>query len=478
MKRFLCLFFALILTVLPLAGCNAPIKTETTGGEESRLPDPIPCTINGVSVTEYTIVYPSLSPDYTKRAATYLSEEIAQRTGNVLSVVSDSEQATPLSHEIVVGETNRDISAALDAQTEGLQFSMLANDAHIAMEGDYFIIAAAAYYFVDTYIKTVSFDAVVEKTERVHEPIVKETKNYIFLIGDGMGVNQTKLFDQFSTEDLRFSDGESAFYGYMLPYQGMSRTDSLSGTTDSAAGGTALATGYKTKNSYVGKDQHKNNVKSLTEMAADLGMATAVMSTDLLTGATPAAFSAHSESRKNTTEIQASQAFLTEKRGTLLLGNYGYNYTLNMVRFRLERDIGEMLTKLEENEKGFFMMYEEAHIDKHSHSNALEDTFSALVRFNQAIGCFMEYAFYHPETMILITADHETGGLTLGEDGKFEYTSEDHTSADVPVFAYGKGAEIFHGKTVENIQIPKTIAKVWGVDLIGYDNETYPALQP
>ena len=212
MKRFLCFFFALILTVLPLSGCNTPTETETTGGEHSNLPDPIPCTVNGVSITEYTIVYPNGALDYTKRAATYLSDEIAQRTGNVLSVVSDAEQVTPLSHEIVVGETNREISKALDANTEGLQFSMLANDAHIAIEGDYFIIAAAAYYFVETYVKTVSFDAVIEKAESVHEPIVKEAQNYIFLIGDGMGVNQTKLFEQFSTENLRSSDGENATY--------------------------------------------------------------------------------------------------------------------------------------------------------------------------------------------------------------------------------------------------------------------------
>lgn len=477
MKRFLCFFFALVLTVLPLSGCNTPTETETTGGEHSNLPDPIPCTVNGVSITEYTIVYPNGALDYTKRAATYLSDEIAQRTGNVLSVVSDAEQVTPLSHEIVVGETNREISKALDANTEGLQFSMLANDAHIAIEGDYFIIAAAAYYFVETYVKTVSFDAVIEKAESVHEPIVKEAKNYIFLIGDGMGVNQTKLFEQFSTEDLRYSDGENAFYGYMLPYMGMSRTDSLSGTTDSAAGGTALSSGYKTVNGYVGKDQNKNNVKSLTEIAADLGMATAVMSTEVLTGATPASFSAHSENRKNTNEIRTSQKALTENRGTMIVGNYGANYTLDVVRFRMERGIGDTLAKLEENEKGFFMMYEEAYIDKHSHSNEMDKTFFATVRFNQAIGYFMEYAFYHPETMILITADHETGGLTKGEDGTFVYTSEEHTSADVPVFAYGKGAEIFHGKTVENIQIPKTIAKMWGVDLIGYENETYPALQ-
>lgn len=88
----------------------------------------------------------------------------------------------------------------------------------------------------------------------------------------------------------------------------------------------------------------------------------------------------------------------------------------------------------------------------------------------------MEFAFYNPNTFVIMTADHETGGLTLGEDGKFFYTTGEHTSADVPVFAYGAGAEVFDGANVENVQIPKTIAKLWGIDLAGYDNENYPSL--
>ena len=79
----------------------------------------------------------------------------------------------------------------------------------------------------------------------------------------------------------------------------------------------------------------------------------------------------------------------------------------------------------------------------------------------------MEYAFYNPDTFVIITADHETGDLRPDNSGKFAYNSESHSGADVPVFAYGYGAEVFDGKTINNIQIPKTIASFWGVKNFG-----------
>ena len=101
-----------------------------------------------------------------------------------------------------------------------------------------------------------------------------------------------------------------------------------------------------------------------------------------------------------------------------------------------------------------------------------------MVRFNQAIALFMEYAFYNPETMVIITADHETGGLHLDENGEFQFVSEEHTSTNVPVFAYGARADVFGGKTIENVQIAKTIAALFGVKIEGTDPENYPALHP
>ena len=312
----------------------------------------------------------------------------------------------------------------------------------------------------------------VEK-EKVENP--EKAKNFIMLIGDGMGVPQTKLFEDLDAKSLTdYSDEERAFYGYMFPYAGFSRTDSLSGTTDSAAGGTALSTGYKTTNGRVGRDKDKNDLLSITELAGSAGMATAVMSTESPIGATPASFSAHADSRDHNDTLYASQNALKEKYGTIVNCQFNF-YNVYGLELLVE-NIQDTLSKLSENDKGFFMMYEEAHIDKHSHNNDKEKTFKAVVRFNQAIGLFMEYAFYHPDTFVLITADHETGGM-YRSGSQYVYSHGNHSSQNVPVFVYGMGGELFDGKTIENVQIPKTIASLMGLELAADTNDVYPPLK-
>ena len=434
--------------------------TEAPTTEEVK-PAPTEPILNGVHISKYSIVY-SDALDYNERAANYIQEEIKERTSVEIPVIRDSsDKATE--YEIVVGETTREISARLDAETEDMQFAILAEEKQIALEGDYFVIAAAAYFFVDTYIPADKFDSTFPETVSIHGPIVKEAKNYIFLIGDGMGVNQTKLFDALGpvSEYSHYNDGEDLFYGYMFPAQGFAQTYSLTGVTDSAAAGTALATGYKTRNAYVSM-MNSRKLQSLTELAGSLGMSTAVMSTDSQTGATPAAFSAHVRDRTLYDEITASQATLVAAYGTTL-----YCGTNAFMTTKIERDVVNILDDLDDNEKGFFLMYEEGYIDKHCHSNDMDATYSAVIRFNQLIATFMEYAFYNPETFVIITADHETGGLTDDGAGGFKYTSENHSGADVPVFAYGYKSELFDGKTINNVQIPKTIASFWGVSSFG-----------
>ena len=112
-------------------------------------------------------------------------------------------------------------------------------------------------------------------------------------------------------------------------------------------------------------------------------------------------------------------------------------------------------------------MYEEGHIDKHSHSHDRTNTFHSVVRFNQAIGVFMEYAFYHPDTFVIITADHETGGLTYDYAEGLTYTASGHTGAEVPIFGYGQGAESFKNCWLQNNEIPKIIASLWGESNFG-----------
>ena len=430
--------------------------TDTSDGDDVDI-----AMINGIPLEDFTVIYNAQDVDYSKRAAEYICKQIEERTSVCLDLKEDDTGI--YAHEIIVGETSRALSRSLDADTQGVQFAICANDDHVAMEGDYFVIAAAAYFFVDTYITGQIFDSAVPKEVKIHEPIVEEAKNFVLLIGDGMGVNQTLLFDKVSmslTSGKNYNDGEDIFYGYLLPYQGRSRTNSLSGVTDSAAGGTALSTGYKTINKYVGKDKNGKDLLSLTELAGSMGKATAVMSTEAATGATPASFSAHAMSRYDTDNINRTQVKLRSEYGTLIDCNYDVYDKKGVAD--IQDKVKSNLNVLSRNEKGFFLMYEEAHIDKHCHSNNQIKTFDALMRFNQVIGTVMEFAFYNPDTFVLITADHETGGLIPNSSGGFSFTSTDHTGVDVPIFAYGDGAEYFNEKTVENIQIPKQIAKLWG----------------
>ena len=267
MKKLLSILI-ILSTLLSLMACGwlgsddevEDNDTEDTSGDApDATPDDTPdepvetvaLNLGGIDIGSYTIVYDEEGLDYNKRAAEYIRDQIAARTNKTVSIVDDS---APVSeNEIVVGETSRDISGALDAETEGVEFAILSLEGSVALEGDYFVIAAAAYYFVDTYLITTNENNVIPEGVSIHTPIVEEAKNYILLIGDGMGVYQTQLFDYL--EDVsEYSDGEDLFYAYMLPYQGYSKTSSFTGVTDSAASATAMATGYKTYNKYVGLD--------------------------------------------------------------------------------------------------------------------------------------------------------------------------------------------------------------------------------
>ena len=468
---------AVKVTVLPATRAHVyedKVCTVCGRKDPTGLTAPLLC---GDELSSYVIVYDAEASDYTVRAAEYIAKEVFARTNITLSVMPITDATDVNAHEIVVGETARQISQNLNAQTEGLEFALLADEDHIAIEGDYFIIAAAAYYFVDTYIPEAIFDIDVPQTVSICTPIVKETENVILLIGDGMGFNQTTLFDAYQDSTLAdYSDGENFFYGNLFPYLGQVKTDSLSGTTDSAAAGTALASGYKTNNGSIGRNGDNQDVPNITEFAAEQGKATAVMSTEEQRGATPASFSAHVYHRSNKGPILSSQNALVEKYGTIINCDYDVYTEAEMVNLRSA--ITGTLAELSKDEDGFFMMYEEAYIDKHCSGLDVEKAYLAMVRFNQAIALFMEYAFYNPQTMVIITADHETGGLHLDENGEFQFVSADHTSANVPVFAYGAYGEVFNQKTIENIQIAKTIAALFGVKIEGTDPAQYPSLLP
>lgn len=456
MKKLLSIIMALCLTlsvVLSAVSCGDSTDGKQEGAETSK------AYLNGVLLSDYSIVY-SEEGDYAYRAAEYIKDEIEARAGVTLSVRKASEDSGE-GRAILVGETARELSAKLCAECDGVEFAISSDGEDIALEAEAFVIAAAAYYFIDTYIPSgIDFESVVPSEDRVLEPIKKSAKNFILMIGDGMGELQTQMFD-YLEDTSEISDGESAFYGYMLPYHGYSVTNSLSGTTDSAAAATAMATGYKTYNRYLGLDGDKTERKNLTELSLELGKSVGILTTDTLTGATPSGFTVHVEDRGSSNEIRAQQNKLITDRGVIIDGNYS-QYTPNIMK-TIEKKVTDTLGKLSEDSDGFFMMYEEAHIDKKCSAGNIDDAFLSLIRFNQVIGRVMEFAFYNPDTVVIITADHETGDLTVNEEGKLVLNTDEHTSKNVPIFAYGMGADAF-GATMENTEIPKIIAGLWGVE--------------
>ncbi|MBP5301787.1 MAG: alkaline phosphatase [Bacteroidales bacterium] len=304
-----------------------------------------------------------------------------------------------------------------------------------------------------------------------------KVRNVILLIGDGMGVAAVNAGMYANGGQLTVTNLKT--YGYV-------RTQSADNfTTDSAASGTAYATGEKTNNGYLGMDPDKNNIPNLPEKLAPLGFACGVVSTDNLNGATPAAFFAHQESRNATDEIWADLpgAYLDfASAGTMSVFEERPEATQAAIRARYTmvdnlaavdgaaapvmylppsvaldergnylpattRKAIEYLSK--QSKKGFFLMVEGARIDKEEHSNNTDGTVREMLDFDKAIEEAIRFAEKDGHTLVIISADHETGGVSLrGGDPKegfmrLAFGSTSHTPITVPLFAYGPKSQLF-----------------------------------
>ena len=335
------------------------------------------------------------------------------------------------------------------------------------------------------------------KTEDASVYFDDNIKNVIYLIGDGMGFNhleKTKL------------ERETTLVMDTFEIQGSSMTRSFNKkVTDSAAGGTALATGIRTANGAVGvynldKKARYSQPKNITELCMERGMLTGVVTTDATTGATPSSFSAHESDRDNTAELTADQfvsginliwgtandvatksdaeaagyEYITTYSEMMALeeGSYSYAQFTNSLWTLEQSDkktptLEQMSMKaidiLDDTDEGFFLMIEGGHIDKHSHNNLSEEMTEALWEFDKTIEAVLEYAKADGETLVVITADHETGAITPDGDG-YIFTSGDHSKADVPVFVYGSDKLIADGDKLNNYEIPIRIAYILGFD--------------
>jgi len=351
-----------------------------------------------------------------------------------------------------------------------------------------------------------------------------EPKNIIYMIGDGMGYNIIEATRAYYSEQLY--EGTMAID--YVPQVGWQSTYSADAQiTDSAAGGTALATGYKTSNGTIAMDKNDQNpYKTVLELAAENGMSTGIIATKSVTDATPASFTAHVADRGMEDEIAAEQLEKLED-GTLdlVLGGglrffaMGENMTtLNQVvqqgvsytaiwEDTLETElpllglyapthldtynqalptVAEMtefaLEKLSKDKNGFFLMVEGSQIDTKAHENSYYNEMKEMYDFDCAIGVALKFVAMNPDTALIITADHETGEFHLpGEDSagvsmEYYYGSGGHTSIQVPVYAIGYGVENLGG-IKENTDVAKFVASLLGEDEFGQKSDVYTLVE-
>jgi len=338
-----------------------------------------------------------------------------------------------------------------------------------------------------------------------------DTTSVILCIGDGMGAAQVAA--------ARITAGglDCKLVMEGMPYVGLMRTHSAdSAVTDSAAAATGLASGIKTNNGMIGITPDGKKCVTVLEAARDKSMATGLVCTCGITHATPAGFAAHVRHRKMEETI-AEQ--LLENRVNVLFGGgrkfflsdcgdtggrkdgrnlidaavkNGYEYIEDAQQLRSadgryvlglfecgpltgqppEPNLVELTAKaieiLSRHSRGFFLMVEASQIDWDCHANNIDGCIEKVLVFDKAIQKAVDFALADRHTVVIVTADHETGGLTLqtAENNKldvaFKWSTKGHSGASVPVYAFGPGAQIFSG-VYDNTELAKRIAGLLGI---------------
>lgn len=417
-------------------------------------------SIDGVDLMNYQIVVPknpeTLFPYF---AALNLMDYLSTEAGIELPLVYDD--AVQTNYEIVIGETNRPESkSAMQTPLADNQYILKQVDSSLYMYGKDYMVGGAVSKFINGYILPANelnnneIDITGIPTSNLAEVFTfpKKATSALILIGDGMGQNHV---------DSTFKNRKDTFLAEYLENIGVCTTyqygnnEYASSYTDSAASATALATGYKTKNSYLGVDHKNQRLLNVRELASQMGAATAVLTSDVITGATPAGFLCHWNSRKATATLQSQINSVLKSDKNLLFAT-----SVNDNRNQLLPETREILYTIADASTTFFAMIEEAHIDKESHNNKLASAQACVLRYNDIIGYCIQFVMLHPETALVITADHECGGLTI-DGGNFSYTSGNHTNTKVPVYALGPGTEIFKGVKVDNTDIGKFLGSVY-----------------
>jgi alkaline phosphatase len=326
---------------------------------------------------------------------------------------------------------------------------------------------------------------------------MSKVKNIILCIGDGMGLSQ--LYATYTANRGQLNIFQITNIGFSVT----NAADAY--ITDSAAGGTAFASGEKTNDRSVGVDTAGKPLKSLADYSYEAGKKTAIMVVCELTDATPAVFYAHQTERSNNTAVAADivnsnvdiflgsdyKSFTTKVNGVAItdkMQQRGYTLIrkfddfLNSSSSKILALMDDSVTRsklagrgdylplafkkitgmFKDSPQGFFMMAEGSQIDYGGHANNLVQVITENADFDRMVGDALRFADEDGQTLVIVTADHETGGLTL-LDGNIakgyvlgDFSTNDHSGTPVPVFAYGPHSGDFRG-VYNNTEIFKKI---------------------
>ena len=350
---------------------------------------------------------------------------------------------------------------------------------------------------------------------RAHQKNTKGPQNVILLIGDGMGMGQIEI-----ARKLEYGK-DGRLFMESLPHTALVHTESANNlVTDSAAGGTALATGRKTNNGMIGVTPDGKEADSILDLFKKNGKKAGIISTNTITDATPAAFTASVSNRwSGQDEIARQQLesgvdvllgggrayFKPEKQsGRDLLKEAkqkGYAYAVNReellsakgskllglfnegyMNFKSDRQIleskepslKEMTEKaidiLSKGEQGFFLMAEGARIDHASHAGDITGIWKETIEFDEAVKFAVEWAQKDKETLVLIVADHETMGISASEPLDIHHLKEVKASPQYMASQLAKDDNrgIYRSESVKNV-----LKKYANIDLTEKEIESF-----
>ena len=343
----------------------------------------------------------------------------------------------------------------------------------------------------DVYMAYQTYDPV-----SVKEPKGKKVKNIIFMIGDGMGLEQLSTAWIVNGRHLNITDNFSNV-GIQWTYSASKLV------TDSAAAGTALATGSKTRNGAIAVNVDNEPLETLSEYAKSKGMKTGTSVVCRVCDATPAVFSTHAPNRDSLYNIMAQ--FVDSKLDFLSGGGLkwwedrpdgrdltaeaqakGYTFVKDIESLKaveegpvialtaykelppaLDRgtehqEAVKKALELLDNKNGFFLMVEGSCIDDWCHANKVGYAVEEILDFDRTVGTVLEWAAKDGETLVVVTADHSTGAMTLLGGNIAEqrvgvnFANDGHNGVALPVYAWGPHAEDFVG-IYENAELSERI---------------------